>query len=116
MIEVAVAQTATGVDLLSPALVWRSVGSLAVVLGALVVFLWLLKRFTPLAGHESLHLVAALSIGPRERLLLIEVQGERLLIGATPQHIQLIHHFSAAVSPPFTVPDPLRDPPLAGDQ
>ncbi len=92
--------------LLSFELIGRTVGSLALVLAVLVVFLWLLKRFTPLAGNDALRVVAMLSVGPRERLILVEIDGERLLIGATAQQMQLLHRSVK----PFTVTDDEHTP------
>jgi flagellar protein FliO/FliZ len=36
-------------------------------------------------------MIAALSLGTRERAVLLEVSGERILVGVTTQQIQTLH-------------------------
>src|SRR5690606_2643113 len=78
------ASAAPGVDIadLSGVLV-----SLALVVGFIFAAAFVLKR-TPFgaAGRSNglLKVVAALPLGPRERLLLVEVRGEELLIAVSP--------------------------------
>jgi len=65
--------------------------------------LWLLKRFQDgsfgrLAGTDmgrTLRFEKALPIGPRERLVLVEVDGEHLLLGVTAHAITPIRSWPA---------------------
>jgi flagellar protein FliO/FliZ len=61
--------------------------SLALVVGFILAAAFVVKR-TPFAmvgkRGEELKIVAALPIGPRERLLLVEARGEELLIAVSP--------------------------------
>ncbi|MHB1203680.1 MAG: flagellar biosynthetic protein FliO [Acidithiobacillus sp.] len=77
----------------------------------LLVFLgliWVLRRLQPgLGGGQrgALHIVASLPLGARERLLLIQMGEQQLLLGVTPAGITLLHTLEAAlpeaqVSPP----------------
>jgi|SRR5690554_1708588 len=54
---------------------------------------WLLKRFTGFSPLNNRHLKihASLSVGARERIVLIEVGGEQILVGVTPQQINHLH-------------------------
>lgn len=69
--------------------------SLAFVIGLAWGILWLLKRFQDgsfgkLGGNEtgrSLRFERALPIGPRERLVLVDVDGEQMLLGVTAHSI-----------------------------
>lgn len=63
----------------------------------LIVFfgvIWVLKRFQPgLASAQtgSLRVLASLPLGVRERLLLVQVGEQQLLLGVTPSGISLLH-------------------------
>lgn len=87
-------------------LVQLTVG-LAVVLAALLGLTWLLRRYA-LPQGGAIQVISALPLGSRERLLLIEVDRVRLLIGVTASQIQALHVFpsssdSSSAIPPFRV-------------
>ena len=78
---------------------------LAVVLAALLGLTWLLRRYA-LPQGGAIQVISALPLGSRERLLLIEVDRVRLLIGVTASQIQALHVFpsssdSLSAIPPF---------------
>jgi flagellar protein FliO/FliZ len=56
---------------------------------------WLMRRMVPGAAgsHPALRIVAALPVGPRERLLLVDAGGRQLLLGVTAQQISALHSF-----------------------
>lgn len=70
---------------------WSSLVLLLVIL-AIPLTLWLVKRVPGIQGARSGHLRIAesLSVGPRERLLVVHTGSEYLLMGATGQHLTLI--------------------------
>ncbi|WP_228893576.1 flagellar biosynthetic protein FliO [Pseudoduganella aquatica] len=78
-IDPALAPTATG-SLLT------TIFSLILVLGLLVGLAWLLKRFGPktITGGANVKLVGALSVGARERILVVEVGEQWIVVGASP--------------------------------
>ncbi|KQV80440.1 hypothetical protein ASD15_15405 [Massilia sp. Root351] len=78
-IDPAQAPTATG-SLLT------TIFSLILVLGLLIGLAWLLKRFGPktITGGAHVKLVGALSVGARERILVVEVGGQWIVVGASP--------------------------------
>jgi flagellar protein FliO/FliZ len=81
------------------------VTALAVVIGLILLAAWLLRRL-PGAGLRAmpgLRVVASLAIGPRERVVLVDVGGQQLLLGVTAQNVNLLH----------TLSEPLLDPPSA---
>ncbi|MDA8114151.1 MAG: flagellar biosynthetic protein FliO [Acidithiobacillus sp.] len=68
----------------------------ALVLVLLIFFgvVWLLKRLQPgLVGGQvgGMRVVSSLSLGTRERLLLVQVGEQQLLLGVTPAGITLLH-------------------------
>jgi len=71
----------------------RAIAALALVLG-LILALWRLGRFlaqrraTP--EGQRLRVVATRYLEPRKALLLVEVEGRRLLLALGPQGIQLL--------------------------
>lgn len=76
---------------------------LAVVLAAVVGLSWLLRRHA-LPRGGAIQVVGGLPLGTRERLLLVEVEQSRLLLGITATQIQTLHVFpaSSSSSPPIS--------------
>lgn len=72
---------------------------LAVVLAAAIALSWLLRRYA-LPRGGAIQVIGGLPLGSRERLLLIEVDQVRLLIGVTSSQIQALHVFPAPPSSP----------------
>jgi len=62
---------------------------LVAVLGLILLLAWLSKRFNLAApgGNSSMKLLSAMSVGPKEKIMLVEVEGEKLLLGVTPHQI-----------------------------
>ncbi|MBY0237989.1 MAG: flagellar biosynthetic protein FliO [Burkholderiaceae bacterium] len=60
--------------------------SLLLVLAILVGLAWLLKRYGPksITGSANVKLVGALSVGARERILVVEVGEQWIVVGASP--------------------------------
>lgn len=80
--------------------------ALALVLGLAWAVIWLLRRLQDRQmggsageGEEAgrtLRFVRALPIGPRERLVLVEVGGEQLLVGVGGGLVTLVAHWDQA--------------------
>jgi len=64
----------------------QTVVALAFVLAILVGLAWALKRFGPrnVTGGSTVKLVGALSVGARERILVVEVGDQWIVVGASP--------------------------------
>lgn len=73
---------------------------LTVVLALIVGLAWGVKRFgrIPGAGSASVKVEGGVSLGPRERAVLLNVEGTRLLVGVAPGRVQMLH----VVSPPLS--------------
>lgn len=54
---------------------------------------WLLRRFGRLqtGGQGALRIVGGLSLGPRERAVLVQVGDAQLLLGVAPGRVQTLH-------------------------
>lgn len=70
---------------------WSSLVLLLVIL-AIPLTLWLVKRVPGIQGARggNLTITESLSVGPRERLLVVHTGTEYLLMGTTGQQITLI--------------------------
>lgn len=77
--------------------------ALVAVLALIVGLAWLLKRLPAagLRGTPQLRVVASLVVGQRERVVVVEVGGQQLLLGVTP----------GGISPLHTLPEPLPGAP-----
>lgn len=100
----------------SPGL-FGAVFALLLVLGLIVGLGWLLKRmpgsgFRPAAG---LKLVASLPLGAKERVVVVEVAGQQLLLGVTAGGIHALHALEAPLPspPPASLPDLKKLPDFA---
>jgi len=71
----------------------RSVFGLAVVLALVLAVAWFARRFTGAAqarGH-GIQVLSAVPVGNRERVLLVRVGEEQILIGVAPGRVQPLH-------------------------
>jgi flagellar protein FliO/FliZ len=68
------------------------VSALAIVLALIVGASWLLQSFRSngLGRGQLINIQASVSVGTRERLVLVEVGGEWLLVGVAPGHINTL--------------------------
>lgn len=67
--------------------------SLLLVLAAIVLVAWLLKRMnmTQMGSGSLLKVVSSVSIGQRERIVLVEVNDTWLMVGVCPGQIRTLH-------------------------
>jgi flagellar protein FliO/FliZ len=89
----------------SPPSLIGAVFALLLVLGLILGMAWVLKRL-PGSGFrpaEGLRVVASLTVGAKERVVVVEVNGTQLLLGVTAGGINTLHQ----------LPEPLPTPPPA---
>ena len=81
-------------------------GSLIIVLGLLFALAWLYKKLAiKLPGSNHIKIVSSVMLGPRERILVIEVQGKQRVLGVTANQINML----------FELDQPLVDDQAASD-
>jgi flagellar protein FliO/FliZ len=88
--------------------------SLVLVIGFIFAAAWVVRRMPMGLGKSNgpLKVLAALPLGPKERLVLVEARGEELLIAVSPAgvfNVGAAHAnpaASRAVPPTFVLPDP----------
>ena len=86
--------------------------SFLLVIALLGATLWGLKRFGRMqlqnqSGQASIRLIDSLSLGARQRIILVESDDQRVLVGVSPQSITGLGQWPRDRSPEFS--DVLRD-------
>lgn len=77
---------------------------LAVVLAVMAVITWLLKRMMPGAGGQQsvARVVGGVSVGSRERVVVVEVGDRWLVVGVAPGQVTSIANLEAGELPSVT--------------
>jgi flagellar protein FliO/FliZ len=78
---------------------WQIISSLALILLLIFVSAWLLKRFGRVNGLASNHMqvLANMAVGQRERVILLQVGKEQLLLGVTASKVNLLHELKEPI-------------------
>ena len=76
----------------------RVILSLAAIIGMILVAGWLTRRMQrrPGGGGRRIRCVESFAVGTRDRLLLLEADGKRLLIGMGPGGMHTLHVYDGA--------------------
>ncbi|SHN00592.1 flagellar protein FliO/FliZ [Pseudomonas asturiensis] len=75
---------------------------LLLVVGLIFVLAWVMRRVQRVGPNNSqvIELVSSRAIGPRDRLVLVQVGGEQVLLGITPGNITTLHVLKEPVQVP----------------
>jgi flagellar protein FliO/FliZ len=83
--------------MLEPELIHTGIKTMAmlfIVLGVLVLLLYVMKRFMSPKGKYKgdllIKTVSSLYLSPKERIEVIEISGEKIVIGVTPGNINFL--------------------------
>ena len=72
----------------------RGVFAVALVLALIVVLAWLVRRgvlpFGPSARGQAVRIDSSVPLGERRSLVIVTVEGRRLLLGLTPSQVTLV--------------------------
>lgn len=70
----------------------QTILALCFVLALLALLAWAMKRFGPTShmGTVPIKLVGALSLGGRERIMVVEVGGQWIVVGASPGRVNAL--------------------------
>lgn len=73
---------------------------LVFVIGLIFLLGYLMRRVGPLSGQGAQHIriLSSLPLGPRDRLILVDVAGKQLLLGASPGRISTLHTFDEPIA------------------
>lgn len=75
---------------------------LMAVLGVIVAMAWLARRFNVTGmsvNPSSLKLQSVLSLGTKEKVVIVNVEGRRFMLGVTPQQISLLSELDETSEP-----------------
>lgn len=85
-------------------------GALFGIIAFILIAAWLVKRFGlagKTAGTRGLKVSASTTLGPRERVVIVEVDDARLVLGVTASNINVLHKLPPA---PVTVEERAQAP------
>ncbi|MTW20326.1 flagellar biosynthetic protein FliO [Allochromatium palmeri] len=104
------AESQTSLDPTAAGYLGQLVGGLVLVVLAIVVLAWFMRRVPGLAspGLGAIQILAVRSIGARERLMLVQVGHEQILIGVTAAGVRHLHTLAQPI-------EPTADEPWTGD-
>ncbi len=77
---------------------------LAATIVMIFVVVWLIKRvgYTGYNATNKMKIKGTLALSPKETLLLIEVEGETILIGVAPGFVGLLKYLESDLTKPMT--------------
>lgn len=86
-------QMAPGIDTVPAVL--NVVLSLLLVIAAIFASIWGAKRLSGLSvpANKNMRVLGGMSVGPKERVVLIDVAGKQILIGVAPGSVNCVHAF-----------------------
>lgn len=96
------ASTVKTMDSATPVLTWGDLGftllMLLIVLFVILVLAWLAKRFNlgvapTKAG--AIQILSTTAVGAKERLVIVKIGQDKLLLGVTPSQIQMLKELPA---------------------
>lgn len=78
----------------------KTVLGMILVIGVIVALAWLVRRMGKMNGFLSgeIKVVSSLSLGTREKLVVVQVGGEQFLVGATSQQITRIARINSPIA------------------
>jgi flagellar protein FliO/FliZ len=87
-----------------------AVFALVLVVGLILVLSWLAKRMPGFGGtggsHPDLRVVGSLALGPRDRLVVVEVGQTQLLLGVGSNGTRTLHTLDAPLAAAAKKPPP----------
>ncbi|WP_260293502.1 flagellar biosynthetic protein FliO [Sedimenticola hydrogenitrophicus] len=71
----------------------ETAGGLVLILALIFALGWLLRRYgrLPMSSKGEIAILSGVSLGPRERAVLLRVGTTRLLVGVAPGRVQTLH-------------------------
>ena len=73
--------------------VWKLFSGMAVILAAVVVILWLLKRLgrMTMTANNQIRVLGGVSLGAREKLVLVQVADKQMVLGVAPGSVRTLY-------------------------
>lgn len=72
---------------------FSTIGGLLLILVLIFGIAWAFKRYThlPKGRGQNMRVVGGVSLGPRERVVVVEIDDTRLVLGVAPGRVQTLH-------------------------
>jgi flagellar protein FliO/FliZ len=88
--------------------------SLVLVFGLMGLLLWALRRMqgklqTAAGAHRQMQVIETLGMGPRQKVVLMQVDGQRVLVGISAQSMQTLGQWPAPSAQHNVFSDALSD-------
>lgn len=98
------------VEPLSSSYLLKLTGGLIVVVAVIFLVAWLIKKMnlTPQSHTGLIKVIAGLNLGTRERIVLLEVGGEQILVGLCPGRMEKLHTLTTPLDPASLTTDSTR--------
>lgn len=98
------------VDPISTGYLMKLTGGLLVILVLIFALAWLMKKLqlTQNSQNGLIKIVSAISVGNRDRIALIQVGDEQVLVGLTPGNMQKLHTLKKPVTHVATDPSEVQ--------
>ena len=82
-----------GTSPLGTSALMETAGGLLLILALIIGLGWLVRRYgrLPMAGKGLVTILGGVSLGPRERAVVLQVGDARLLVGVAPGRVQTLH-------------------------
>jgi flagellar protein FliO/FliZ len=98
----AAADSGTGTGAAAPGMtsgLLQATLGLAIVLALIWGAAWVVRRLTRVtrSGSSAIKVVASQSVGPRERVVLVEIGGTWLVVGVAPGRVNALHTLPKSV-------------------
>lgn len=92
-------QQMTAIDPVSPTYMMKLTLGLVAVVAIIFAIAWMLKRFNITQQSQSgiIKVVAGLPLGTRDRIVLLQVGSEQILVGLSPGRMEKLHTLSDPV-------------------
>jgi len=88
-------------SIMTPGYIAQLFAGLALVIGLIIVLAALFKRFgQPVMNQNPMRVLGGLSVGQRERLVLVQVGEEQILLGVAPGHVTKIKTLDTPIVDP----------------
>ena len=85
-------------DVLTSQAIMQMVLGLALVIAVILILAWVLRRVSNLQqSHQKMKVISSISLGTRERAVLIEVGDRQVLLGVAPGSVSLLESFPERV-------------------
>lgn len=73
--------------------------SLVLILGGFIAVAWFARRHLPgLGAQGAIRVVGSAAVGPRERVVVVEIEDTRLVLGVGSGNVRLLHVLPGAPS------------------